>query len=60
MMFKYFTEKNLISENQSEFKHSDSCINQLLTITNDIFSSFGDNQKVEGVFLDIWKGFDKV
>ena len=60
MMFKYFTEKNLISENQSEFKHSDSCINQLLTITNDIFSSFGDNQKVKGVFLDIWKGFDKV
>ena len=60
MMFKYFTENNLISENKSEFKHGDSCINQLLTITNDIFSSFGDNQKVKGVFLDIWKGFDKV
>ena len=59
-MFKYFIESNLISENQSEFKRGDSCINQLLAITHEIFSSFDDNYEVRGVFLDISIAFDKV
>ena len=53
-------ENNLISENQSGFKPGDSCINQLLAITHEIFSSFDDNYEVRGVFLDISKAFDKV
>ena len=59
-MSKYFIENNLISENQSGFKPGDSCINQLLAITHEIFSSFDDNYEVRGVFLDISKAFDKV
>ena len=38
----------------------DSCVNQLLVITQEVFSSFGDNYEVRGVFLDISKAFDKV
>ena len=59
-MFTYFTENNLISENQSGFKPDNSCANQLLAITHEIFSSFDDNYEVRGVFLDILKAFDKV
>ena len=47
------------SENQSGFKRSDSCVNQLLAITHEIFSSFDNNYEVRGVFLDISKAFDK-
>ena len=59
-MFTYFIENNLISENQSGYKPDDSCINQLLAITHEIFSSFDDNYEVRGVFLDISKALDKV
>ena len=59
-MFTYFTENNLISENQSGFKPDDSCANQSLAITHDIFSSFDDNYELREVFLDISKAFDKV
>ena len=37
-----------------------SCINQLLSIAHEIYSSFDDGFKVRGVFLDICKAFDKV
>ena len=38
-MFTYFVENNLISKNQSRFKPVDSCVNQLLAIICEIFSS---------------------
>ena len=38
----------------------DSCINQLLSITHDIYQSFDDGFEVRGVFLDISTTFDKV
>ena len=59
-MFKFFIEKELISPNQSRFKLRDSCINQLLAITHEIYKSFDDVFEVRGVFLDISKTFDKV
>ena len=59
-MFTHFIENKLISEIQSRFKPCDSCINQLLAITHEIFSSFDDNYQVRGVFLDISKAFDEV
>ena len=59
-MFEFFTENNLISDNQSGFKPGDSCINQLLSITHEIYQSFDDNLEVRAVFLDISKAFDKV
>ena len=54
-MLKYFLDNNLVSPKHSGFKPGDSCINQLLSITHDIFTSF-DN----GLELDISKAFDKV
>ena len=59
-MFKFFIENELISPNQSGFKPGDSCINQLLAITHEIYKSFDDEFEVRGVFLDISKAFDKV
>ena len=52
---KFFTENNLISQNQSGFKPGDSCTNQLLSITHQIYKSFDDGHEVRSVFLDmVW------
>ena len=59
-MYEYFIENELISPSQSGFKPGDSCINQLLSITHDIYQSFDNGFEVRGVFLDISKAFDKV
>ena len=59
-MFEFFTKNHLISHSQSGFKPGDSCINQLLSITHEIYKSFDDGPDVRGVFLDISKAFDKV
>ena len=55
-MFGFFLDKGLISG----FKTGDSCINQLLSITHNIYKSFDDGYEVRGVFLDISKAFDRV
>ena len=57
-MFTYFIANNLISE--LGFKPGDSCVNQLLAITHEIFSNFDDNYEVRGVFLDLSKAFNIV
>ena len=59
-MFIYFSANKLISKNQSGFQPGDSCINQLLSITHEIFTSFDNGLEVRNVFLDISKAFDKV
>ena len=59
-LFEFFIANELISSNQSGFKPGDSCINQLLSITHEIYKSFNDGYEVRGVFLDISKAFDKV
>ena len=38
----------------------DSCINQLISITHEIYKSFDDGYEVGGVFFDISKSFDRV
>ena len=55
-------EERLLNPNQSGFCPSDSCINQLLAITHEIFEAFDCNPTLEvrSVFLDISKAFDKV
>ena len=45
-MYEFFTENSLVSPNQSGFKPSDSCINQLLSITHEIYKYFGDGLDV--------------
>ena len=59
-MFEFFIQNNLITPNQSGFKTGDSCINQLISITHEIYKSFDDGYEVGGVFFDISKSFDKV
>ena len=59
-MFEFFIQNNLITPNQSGFKTGDSRINQLISITHEIYKSFDDGYEVRGVFLDISKAFDKV
>ena len=36
-MFEYFIENDLISSKQSGFKPGDSCTNQLISITHEIY-----------------------
>ena len=58
-MFQFFIENKLPSS-QSGLKPVDSCINQLLSITHEIYSSFDEGLEVRSVFLNISKAFDKV
>ena len=58
-MFSFLLENNLVLPNQSGFKPGDSCINQLFSITHEIFQSSDEEFEVRGVFLDISKAFDK-
>ena len=57
---EYFIENDFICHNQSGFKRGDSCINQLLSITNEIYNSFDEGYGTRSVFLGISKAFDKV
>ena len=59
-IFKFFIENELISSNQSGFKPGDSCLNQLVSFTHEIYKSFDKGHEVRGVFLNILKAFDKV
>ena len=59
-MFTFITENNLISPNQSEFRPGDSCVDQLLAITHEIYKSIDEGFEVRGVFLDMSKAFDKI
>ena len=48
-----------LSVSLSGFKPGDSCINQLLSITHEVYSSFDEGLEVRSIFLDIAKAFDK-
>ena len=58
-MYKYISDNNLLSPNQSGFRTGDPCINQLLSITR-IYYSFDEGFETRAIFLDISKAFDKV
>ena len=61
-IYDFLLKEELLNPNQSGFRTSDSCINQLLAITHQIFEAFDCNPLLEirPVFLDISKAFDKV
>ena len=61
-MYFHLTRNNLLSPNQSGFCQGDSTINQSISITNLIYSSFDCNPTldVHSVYLDISKSFDHV
>ena len=58
--FEYMVENNLLSSTQPGFKPNDSCNNQLISITHNIFSAFYAKSLLEvfGVFLHLSKVFD--
>ena len=59
-MFEFFSENELIPHNHSGFKPGNSCIDQLLFITHNIYQPLDDGLDTRGVFLYISKAFDKV
>ena len=61
-IYSFLDSKKLHNTNQSGFQPFGSCVNQLLTISHEIFSSFDCNPSLEvcSIFLDISKAFDKV
>ena len=59
-IFEFFIANKFISSSQSGFKLCDSCINQLVPIIHEIYSSFDESLKVRSLFRDISKAFDKV
>ena len=54
-MFFFVLGNNLLAPNQSGFKAGNSCINQLLSITHEIYSSFDNGFEIRSVFLDTSK-----
>ena len=61
-LFEFLHENNLLNESQSEFRPSDLCEYQPLSIIHDIYASFDCNLScdVRSIFLDISKTFDRV
>ena len=55
-------ENNLLSPHQSDFIPGDSCVQQLIAITHEIYKAFDCSATLEvrGVFLNVSKAFDKV
>ena len=60
--FNFILQNNLLESCQSGFRPNNSCINQLISITHNIYRAFDANPSLEvrGVFLDLSKAFDKV
>ena len=46
-IYHFFFEERLLNPNQSGFHPSDSCINQLLAMTHEIFEVFDCNPTLE-------------
>ena len=59
-LYFYCITNNLLSEKNSGFKKGDGAINQLLQMTDSIYSSLNAGKEVAMVFLDISKAFDRV
>ena len=61
-LYKYFHNNDLLTDRQSGFRPGDSFVNQLISITHEIYKKFECDPSLEarGVFLDKSKAFDKV
>ena len=59
-IYKHLTVNKLLPDKQSGFRPGDSTINQLLSITHDIYNAFEHHHDTRAVFSDISKAFDKV
>ena len=59
-MFEFLMDNDLISQYQLGVQPGDSCGNQLLSITHDIYKSLDVGLELRAVFLDTSKAFDKM
>ena len=61
-LFKYFKENSLLYPHQSSLILGDSCVQQLIAVTHEIYKAFDCSRSLEvrDVFLYISKAFDKV
>ena len=61
-VYSFMIHNKLLNSCQSGFRPNDSCINQLISITHNIYRAFDANPSLEvrGVFLVLSKAFDKV
>ena len=61
-LYSHLDACELLNPNQSGFRHCDSTINQLISITHTIFKTFNCNPPcdVRFVYQDISKAFDRV
>jgi hypothetical protein len=59
-LHNYLLRYNILSDDQSGFKHNDSTINQLLVIYDVIMKNVDIGQDVRFIFCDISKAFDCV
>ena len=61
-LLNYIERENLLNVNQSGFHANDSCINQIICITQEIYRAFNCSPSLEvrSIFLDLSRAFDKV
>ena len=61
-IYSFMIHDKLLNSCQSGLRPNDSCINQLISITHNIYRPFDANPslEVQGVFLDLSKAFEKV
>ena len=61
-LLNYTENENLLNINQSGLRANDSYVNQLISITHEIYRAFSCNPSLEvrGIFLDLSKAFDKI
>ena len=61
-IYSHLCKNGLLTPNQSGFRPGDSTINQLLSITQKIYSAFEEipSKETRPVFLDLSKAFDRV
>jgi hypothetical protein len=59
-LHNYLLRYNILSDDQSGFRHRDSTINQLLVIYDVIMKNLDIGKDVRFIFCDISKAFDRV
>ena len=59
-IIQFLKRNGLLTERSSGFKKTDSTVNQLIHLCNNIYKGLDSSKDVCLVFLDVSKAFDKV
>lgn len=59
-VMKYLSEHNFFSNNQHGFQKGRSCETQLFELITDLHQAVHDSIKIDAIFIDFKKAFDKV